>query len=326
MRSALAAPDLVLAAILITILPVFGLIAIGFVSARTRFIGTSATQGLSLFVFNLALPALLFRTMILMEPQGAELIPLWIAYFGGLVVVWIAASIATRFVPALQGGGGASAAMSATFGNVVMLGLPLTLSHFGEAGAVPASFIVSVHAPLLWLAATLHFETARQGKTPSILHLLTQLAREFARNPIVLALILGSAWRATGVGLHPVIDRTFELLAGAGVPAALVALGLSLAGYSLKGQANGIAVLIALKMILLPIVIWIFAAKLVGLPPLWVEVAVLIAAMPTGANAYLFAQRYETAVPAVSGAIAVGTAFALFTSAALLWLMDAGFI
>ena len=72
--------------------------------------------------------------------------------------------------------------------------------------------------------------------------------------------------------------------------------------------------------------IWTFAAKLVGLPPLWVEIAVLIAAMPTGANAYLFAQRYETAVPAVSGAIAVGTAFALFTSAALLWLMDAGYI
>ena len=315
-----------MSSILITILPVFGLIAIGFASAKTRFVSTNATQGLSLFVFNLALPALLFRTMILMEQQGAELVPLWIAYFGGLTVVWIAASIAARFVPALSGGGGAATAMSATFGNVVMLGLPLTLSHFGEAGAVPASFIVSVHAPLLWLAATLHFETARQGHAPSILRLLRQLGIEFTRNPIVLALILGSAWRATGIGLHPVIDRTLELLAGAGVPAALVALGLSLAGYSLKGQANGIAVLIILKMILLPVVIWIFAAKLVGLPPLWVEVAVLIAAMPTGANAYLFAQRYETAIPAVSGAIAIGTAFALLTSAALLWLMDAGFI
>jgi predicted permease len=315
-----------MSSILITILPVFGLIAIGFVSAKTRFITTSATQGLSLFVFNLALPALLFRTMILMDPQGSELIPLWLAYFGGLVVVWIAASVCAHLVPALKGGGGASAAMSATFGNVVMLGLPLTLSHFGEAGAVPVSFIVSVHAPILWLAAMLHFETARQGRAPSPWHLLRQLGREFARNPIVLALVTGSLWRATGIGLDPILDRTLELLAAAGIPAALVALGLSLAGYSLKGQWSGIATLIVLKMILLPIVIWIFAAKLVGLPPLWVEIAVLIAAMPTGANAYLFAQRYETAVPAVSGAIAIGTVFALFTSAALLWLIDAGVI
>ena len=94
-RSVLAAPNPALvSSILITILPVFGLIAIGFVSAKTRFIGASAAQGLSLFVFNLALPALLFRTMVLMEPQGSELVPLWIAYFGGLVLVWIAASIA----------------------------------------------------------------------------------------------------------------------------------------------------------------------------------------------------------------------------------------
>jgi len=315
-----------LSAILITILPVFGLIAIGFAAAKTRFIGASAAQGLSLFVFNLALPALLFRTMILMEPQGSELVPLWIAYFCGVAVVWIAASVCARFVPSLAGGGGASGAMSACFGNVVMLGLPLILSHFGEAGMVPASFIVSVHAPLLWLAATLHFETARQGRTPSIVRLLRQLFVELTRNPIVLALLLGSAWRAAGVGLHPVLDRTLELLASAGIPAALVALGLSLAGYSLRGQSSGIAALIVLKMILLPVVIWLFAAKIVGLPPLWIEVAVLIAAMPTGANAYLFAQRYETAVPAVSGAIAIGTILALFTTAILLWLMDAGYI
>jgi malonate transporter and related proteins len=312
--------------ILITILPVFGLIAVGFASAKTHFIGASAAQGLSLFVFNLALPALLFRTMVLMESQGDDVIPLLIAYFGGLSLVWLAAAAAGRLTPSLAGGGGAAASMSACFGNVVMLGLPLSLSHFGEAGTLPVSLIVSVHAPILWLAATLHFETARQGRTPSLPRLLRQLAIEFTRNPIVLALLLGSAWRATGLGLTPVLDRALDLLSGAGVPAALVALGLSLAGYSLKGQWSGIALLIVLKMILLPVVIWLFAAKVMGLPPLWAQSATLIAAMPTGANAYLFAQRYGTAVPAVSGAIAVGTAFALLTSAALLWLMDNGFV
>src|SRR5262245_32029330 len=98
-----------MSSILITILPVFALIALGFVSAKTRFIGKEATQGLSLFVFNLALPALLFRTMVLMEPQGSDLIPLWIAYFGGLAVLWIVASLCARFIPALAAGGGASA-------------------------------------------------------------------------------------------------------------------------------------------------------------------------------------------------------------------------
>jgi malonate transporter and related proteins len=49
----------------------------------------------------------------------------------------------------------------------------------------------------------------------------------------VLALLLGSLWRATSLGLHPVPDRFLELLGEAGIPTALVALGLTLAGYSL---------------------------------------------------------------------------------------------
>jgi malonate transporter and related proteins len=64
----------------------------------------------------------------------------------------------------------------------------------------------------------------------------------------------------------------------------------------------------------------------VTLPPLWLNVAVLFAAMPTGANAFLFAQRNDEAVPAVTGAVALGTGFAAITVSILLWLMDAGYV
>lgn len=312
--------------ILVTVLPVFGLIALGYLAARTGFIGAQASSGLSLFVFNMALPALLFRTMVVMESQSADFIPLWLAYFGAVSVVWIMGSFLSRLTPSLAGGGGSSAAMTSVFGNLVMLGLPLTISHFGPAGTLPVSLIISVHAPILWLAATLHLEGARHGRIPSPLLLARTLGLEFARNPIVSALILGSAWRFTGLGLHPIIDRMLDLLGEAGVSTALVALGLSLAGYSLKGQWGGIAILTGLKMIVLPIMVWIFTAKIFSLPPLWVHVAVLLAAVPTGANAYLFAQRYNLAAPAVSGSIAFGMLLAAFTTSILLYLIDAGFI
>ena len=78
-------------------------------------------------------------------------------------------------------------------------------------------------------------------------------------------------------------------------------------------------------MIALPVTIWLFT-RLMGLPPVWVHVATLIAAMPTGANAYLFAQRYTAATPVVSGAIAVGTALAALTASALLYLIDSGLL
>jgi len=314
-----------MSSVLTTILPVFGLIALGFLCARTNFIGAAAGQGLSQVVFNLAMPALLFRTVAVIDQQSLSPWPLWAALFGGITVVWIATTVIARRT-SLVAAVPASAAMGASFGNLAMLGLPLALAHFGDRAALPVGLILSIHAPILWLAAVLHIESSGHRKLPSIVAVARQLANQLIRNPIVLALLLGTLWRITGLGLHPVPDRFLEMLGDAGVPMALVALGLSLAGYSLKGQWRGIITLMVLKLLCLPVVVWLIARYVVALDPFWTQIALMLAAMPTGANAYLFAQRYDSGTAPVSGAIAVGTALSLLSLSALFLLMDAGFI
>ena len=143
-----------------------------------------------------------------------------------------------------------------------------------------------------------------------------------ARNAIILGLLAGGLWRATDLGLHPIADRMLEMLADASVPTALVALGVSLAGYSLRGSWGGMFALIGLKMVLMPVFVFVLAHYVVALPPLWIKIAVLLAAMPTGANAFLFAQRNEESVAAVSGAVALGTGLSALSALLLLWLMD----
>lgn len=314
-----------MSSVLTTILPVFGLIALGFICARTGFIGAAASQGLSQVVFNLAMPALLFRTVAAIDHDSLSPWPLWATTFGGIAFVWLVTALianTTKLIDAAP----ASAAMGASFGNTVMLGFPLALAHFGDRAALPISLIVSIHAPILWLAAVLHIEASGQGHLPSPIAIIRQLAWQLIRNPIVLALVLGSLWGATGLGLHPVPDRFLELLGVAGVPMALVALGLSLASYSLKGQWSGILTLIALKMLLLPVIVWLIARHVAGLDPFWTQNVLLLAAMPTGANAYLFAERYGTGTAPVSGAIALGTVLSLFTLSALFLMMDRGLV
>ena len=311
--------------VLTTILPVFGLIALGFICARTGFIGTAAGQGLSQVVFNLAMPALLFRTVAVIDQQSLSPWPLWAALFGGIAVVWIVTTIIARTTSLIEAVP-ASAAMGAAFGNLAMLGLPLALAHFGGRAALPVGLILSIHAPILWLAAVLHIESARPGQLPSIPAVIRQLVSQLIRNPIVLALLLGTLWRVTGLGLHPVPDRFLEMLGEAGVPTALVALGLTLAGYSLKGQWRGIITLMTLKLLCLPVAVWLIARYVVDLDPFWTHIALMLAAMPTGANAYLFAQRYDSGAAPVSGAIAVGTALSLITLSGLFLLMDAGLV
>jgi malonate transporter len=312
--------------ILNTVLPVFGMIVLGFGFAKAGIFDAKAGRGISLFVFNVAIPALLFKTVATMEPQQAAPWDLWIAFFGGLAVTWIAAAFASRFIESLNVSGGAAASMAAGFGNLALLGTPLALSHFGQQVAIPLGMILSIHAPILWFAAMLHRELSRHSGSFSLARTAKELFQNLATNAIVLGLIAGSLWRFTGLGIHPVAGTMLDMLADASVPTALFALGVSLAGYSLKGSWSGMFALIALKMVLMPVLVFLMVRYVVDIPPLWAQVAVLFAAMPTGANAFLFSQRNDEAVAAVSGAIALGTGLAAISASVLLYLMDTGML
>lgn len=300
------------------------MIVLGYVLTRARIFDAGAGKGITLFVFNVAIPALLFKTVATMDSQQAAPWLLWITFFGGLAVTWALAAVVARHVRTLRTPGGAAASMAAGFGNLALLGTPLALAHFGERVAIPLGMILSIHAPVLWFAATLQREVALHKTSFSIARTARELGRSLATNAIVLGLIAGTLWRFAGLGLHPVAFTMLDMLANASVPTALFALGVSLAGYSLKGAWSGMFALIALKMVLMPILVFLIVRYIVTIPPLWGQVAVLFAAMPTGANAFLFAHRNEEAVPAVSGAIALGTGLAALSASILLYLMDHG--
>ena len=290
--------------ILNTVLPVFGMIVLGYVFTRARIFDAASGRGISLFVFNVAIPALLFKTVATMEPQQAAPWGLWMAFFGGLALTWVAAALVSRAVPSLDVSGGAAASMAAGFGNLALLGTPLALSHFGPQAALPLGMILSVHAPILWFAAMLHRAMFQTQASVSIGRTAKDLFVNLATNAIVLGLLAGTLWRVTGLSIHPIFATMLGMLSDAAVPTALFAL----------------------KMVLMPVLVFLMVRYLVALPPLWAQVAVLFAAMPTGANAFLFSQRNEEAVAAVSGAITLGTGLAAISASILLYLMDAGMI
>ncbi len=312
--------------ILITVLPVFGMIILGYAFAKANIIDAAAGKGLGLFVFNVAIPALLFKTTSTMDMKDAAPWSLWFSFFGGLAVAWILAAVVSRSVLSLNISGGASASMATGFGNLALLGTPLALAHFGQAVAVPLGLILSIHAPILWTAATLHREIGRHAGGISWRKMGQELFNNLSRNAIVLALLAGAIWRLTGLGLHPISDKMLSMLAEASVPTALFALGVSLAAYSLKGSWDGMFILLGLKMIVMPLMVFVLSHYVFVLPPLWAKIAVLFAAMPTGANAFLFAQRNDEAVAAVSGAVALGTGLAAISASVLLYLADSGVI
>lgn len=305
------------------VFPAFGLITLGFLAARWRYISETGHKGLSEFAFNVAIPGMLFHKMATTGFPDTAPFALWISFFTALFFTWGLASVATHWPLRRPAADAPSIAMSSTFGNTVMLGIPLAVGRYGDAALAPIALILSLHSPLLWIAATLHLAaTDRQGDH-SLAGMAKRLFIDLASNPIIIALLAGTLWRQTGIGFAPPVDRLLILLGQASVATALFALGLSLNHFQVKGQAATLSMICLLKMLVMPAIAWFLAVEIFVLPAASAGVVVLLAACPTGSSAFLFASRTGRALESTSGAVALGVVLAAFTASGLLYWLPA---
>jgi len=308
--------------VLTIVLPIFALIAVGYMSARVGYLSETAQKGLNEFTFNLAMPALLFRTI---ASTGAVLeapVRLWLAYFGTVALLWVAATLATRLLLRRPATDSAAIAMTTVYGNVVMIGIPLCFALLGDKAAAPLAVILSIHTPILWFAGILHHQWSASDAGRHPLTVAGELLSALARNPLIIAILAGGLWRMTGLGITPSLDNVLKLLGQAGIPCALVVLGASLVRFAIKGQTGTLSTLLVLKLVVMPAVAWLIAVHWLALPHAAATVAVIFAATPAGANAYLFAERMGRVVNSTSGAVALGTLISAITITALVSMIE----
>lgn len=309
--------------VIAVVAPVFALIALGYAAGRLGWISDIGAKGLAEFTFNLAIPAMLFRKMATAELPDAAPYTLWGAYFGAAASVWLIAALATVFVLRRTAAEASSISMSASFGNVVMIGMPLSLNLYGEAAAAPIAILVSLHSPALWAAASIHLALSSRDGSLTAYEIVRNLVRELSSNVIILSIIAGTLWRLTGLEFDPLADGIITLIGRAGIPCALVSLGLSLLGFRIAGQIPTLSMVLMLKIIAMPAIAWIIATYAFALPPVAAGVVTIFAAMPTGANAYLFASRNNLAPHSASGAVALGTCLSAITAAVVIYALKA---
>lgn len=298
------------------VLPVFGLIALGYAARRFGALTDKAGEGLSEFVFTIAIPCLIFRTLAKADIPATQPWGYWISYFAGVAVVWALAMILARRFFAVSGTAAVVTGFAAGQANTVLVGVPMILKAYGDEGAVPLFMLIAIHLPVTMTVATVMVE-GRQASPLAIL-------RKLLTHPIILGIMIGSAARTAGVELPEPAWRMLEMLAAAAVPCALVAMGVALRRYGLEAGLPLPLVISALKLVVHPLVVYLLATRVFTMPPAWAGVAVLFAACPSGINAYLFAERYKQGVAIASSAVSLSTVLALLTTVMWLHILGVG--
>lgn len=302
------------------ILPVFGTLGLGYVAARFGVFDEAANRGLSLFVFNFALPLMLFRAIAQAELPAAMPWGYLLSYYIGAFGVYALTMIGTRVLFGRRLEEQAVLGLGGAFSNTGMLGIPLVMTAYGADAALPLFVMIACHSLLMLPPTTALIEAAR-GAREGLGPMLTKLTRSVLGTPIIWGLSGGLAFALLGVALPGPLDAVARGLGSAATPCALFALGASLTRYSLGGNLREPALLVAGKTVLHPFIVWLLATQVFEVPPLWVATGVLLAALPAGITPYLFAQRHGVCQSTVASAVFLSTLVSVATLSALLFVL-----
>lgn len=266
-----------------------------------------------------AVPALLFRTVVRSRPFDALNFDIVFAYYGASFVVMVGALALGRYVFGLAGGERASFAMGSMFSNTTLLGVPLVFATWGEAGLVPLMVVITLHSLLFATVFFVLHDMAQSGAVgwASAVRLA---ARSIVTNPVIISIAVGLAWAFLGLGLPGFVSSIIDMLGDATIPAALFAVGAALAQFRVAGNVQHAMTMAGIKLVVHPLLVFAAAHWLFDLSALELAVVTLTAALPGGLMVFLVAQSYGVYVARAGTSLVLSTAGGVFTLSVLIAL------
>ena len=306
------------------VLPVFLLILIGWMLVKSGYMKAEMGEALGDFVFRVAVPVLLFKTIATSDFHGASPLKLWVAYFAGVTVTWGLGHILATRVFGKDRRMGVLAGISSAFANNVFIGLPLVSQLVGNDGVVALSILLAVHLPVMMIAGTILMEQAESketGKQPEkISSVVFQIGRNLVTNPLVVGIAAGSVFHILSIPMAGILKTVVDQVAVMAAPAALLSLGMAVQKYGTSDSLTLSAGVGFLKLFVLPASVWV-ACHLLGLNPNWTAAMVLTASVPTGVNAWLIANRFGVGHGLAASTITLTTALGVITVSFWAWLL-----
>ena len=300
--------------------PIFGVILTGYLAGKWRILGGEATAALNAFVSYFALPILFFGTLA-RTPVDTVLDPALMAGFGLVVgATFLVGMLSTRL--AVRGGLARMSlqGIAASWGNVGYMGVPLCLAAFGEAGLPPAMLTVIVTAVIAMVFGVMLIELEVAAGHGPILTFFNA-AWNVARNPLPVSIAAGMAYSGLALPLPTPVEKWIDLLGAAAAPCALFAIGLFLSDKSVRSGLAEAGLATVIKLLLQPLLAACVLPFFVDLKSVPGQVALLMAALPTAANAFVLARQFDIQVEQNTASVLLSTAFSVLTvSALLVWL------
>ena len=303
------------------VLPVFSVIALGWLLRRWQLIDAAFLKQTNRLVYYVCLPLLLFYKIGTAD---------FFANFNGRLIIGSIAAVAITFIlsylytvvrnyPNKARGVFSQASFR---GNIAYMGLAITLNAYGETGLTKAGILMGFLVPFLNLFAILALLWPHRGDGEQ--RGATFWVRQIALNPLIIASFLGIIWSFLDLPIPLVFERSLKIATGMTLPLALLAIGGGFSLEKLRGDLFKAALASCIKTIWMPI---LAAALLIslGVQGMDLGIGVLIAGTPAATANYIMADQLKGDAELAGASVMLSTLLSAVTyTIALLILRSLG--
>ncbi|MFD1694290.1 AEC family transporter [Roseibium aestuarii] len=304
--------------------PFFGLIFLGYIAGKVKKLPEEGLSWMSFFIVYVALPALFFR-LLSNTPIEQLTDPTFVTATTFMTYTMFALSFCIGVI-ATKGNirEAAMLGIAGSYSNVGYMGPGLTLAVLGPAATVPTALILSFDNTLMFILAPLMMALGGSGNQ-SMAHTARTIAVRIFTHPFILATIAGVGAAAIGFKPPEAIDTMLRYLSGAAAPCALFAMGVSVAIRPAGRIPLELPIVLAVKLVLHPILIFLLLGWIGGMDPIWVATAILMACLPPATNVFVIAQQYGIYVQRASSFVLIGTIASVVTVTAFIFALTGGY-
>ncbi len=293
-----------------TILPIFGVAAVGFVLGRYL---RADARTLSRVTFNALAPCLIFNTLVTSTLNFGDfgrmaLFTVCVISAAGLIA-WLASfplrldrTTASAFV---------AVAMFANAGNY---GLPLVFFAFGQEALTRATVYLVIQVILLFSVGIVLMSSGGEGG-------LRDALRNVARVPHIYAIAAAGVVMLTGTTVPEPLMRAVGLLNDAALPMMVLLMGMQLERAAFPERPALVGLATAVRLVVLPLLALGLAAVF-GLTGADRQAAVVQASMPAAVTITVLAGEFQAAPAFVTAVVFLSTVLSPFTLTPLLALLQ----
>lgn len=297
--------DTLLAIFIRVILPVFVMIAVGYVAARFLPFDLKTLSRFGLYVL---VPCLVFTAMVRTTITAVEFGQILGFYFITTIILTIVSAIAARAMK-LDNVATSSFQLSILFTNCVNIGFPVLLLAYGQS-AVDRALVYMIAMQIVLQTYGVYIAASGQAGIRDALKRVAQM-------PGMYAMALGIVVNTFAIPVPATIFEPLKLIGDSLVPFLLIVLGVQLASVSVRGNLRVASVATILRLVFAG-VISILVADAMGLQSVTQQTMILENSMPTAIFGVALAQEFDTAVDLITTVIFISTLASMFTLT--LWL------